>query len=120
MNDTAQVVGGVAALLALGLAASNVLALVKYLLAKDVNAIVTNLLFFGASLGLLLLAAQASYTEFVTIPGIDVSLHSLDFPSLVIVALGIYGVGGAWYDRTKAKDNTQSAAQPPLLGPPNV
>lgn len=119
MNNTAQVVGGVAALAALALAASNVLALVKYVLAKDVNALVTNLLFFGASLGLLVLAANANYVQNAVIPGVDIQLRLLDFSSLVIVALGIYGVGGFFYDRTKARDNTQSAAQPPLFGANN-
>lgn len=119
--NTPQVVGGVAALAALSLASVQAMNFVKYLLAKDWNGVVTNLAFFVVSFLLLLLAANSNYTEGVAIPGINTPLHFLDLGSLAIVALGIFGVGGQWYDRTRAKDNNQSAEVPSLVpqSPPN-
>jgi len=115
MTDIGPQVGGALALVALALAASQVFGLVKYALAKDANGVVSNVVYFVATFALLLLAANSSWTENLVIPAIGVQLATLDIGSLVIVSLGAYGVGGFLFDRTKARDDSQSAAQPSLL-----
>ena len=114
MGTGAQI-GGALAITALALAASQVFAFVKYGLAKDWNGFVSSFVYFAATFGILELAQNANFTKALVIPAIGVSLRTLDLGSIVLVSLGAFGIGGFLYDRTKARDNTQSAAQPPLI-----
>jgi len=108
-------VGGALALVALALAASQVFGLVKYLLARQWNGAVSTAVYFFATWGLLALAASSDYVGTATIPALGSTLQSLDGASLAMVSLGAFGVGGFLFDRTKARDNSQSAAEPSLL-----
>ncbi len=113
--DIGPQVGGALALAAFALAASAVFGVVKFALAQDWNGVLSNVVYFAATFGILLLAANSDYTQNAVIPALGVSLGSLDTASLAIVSLGAYGVGGFLFDRTKARDNSQSAAQPSLI-----
>lgn len=112
--------GAITAVVATGLMAVVViqaLAFVKAVRAADWNAVVTQLLVVLVALGAVQLFAHSSF-GIATIPGLDVPVKSLSVADSVIAALALFGASGFLYDRTKARDNSQSAAQNSLLPPP--
>lgn len=79
------------------------------------NAVVTMTLAYIGSIGLVFLYG-ASDTLGPTVVVSDVNLRTADTPAKILIGLGIAGVANVLYDRTLAKDNTQSAAVPTIIG----
>lgn len=89
---------------------------VRYLLARDWNGSLSQLLVSGAGIGVIFLAAQTDFAN-----EIGIGRHTLGNVggwSLVFVGIVLASSASAvLYDIPKALDNTQSAAIPSLLPP---
>jgi hypothetical protein len=120
--DTNSTGGAITAVVATGLMAVVIIqfiSFIKSIAARDWNAAVTQVLVVLVALGAIQLFANSSF-GIATIPGLDVPVEDLSFTDSLIAALALFGAGGFLYDRTKARDNTQTAAQPSLLPGPKV
>jgi formate hydrogenlyase subunit 3/multisubunit Na+/H+ antiporter MnhD subunit len=91
--------------------------LLKYLRARDWNAVIT--LVGGWVVGFLAvwLVGATTWGSTVTVGGTK-TLDQLSFPEILLVGLVVVSVGSAVYDLKKSFDNTDSAATPTLLPPP--
>ena len=109
--------GAITAVVATGLMAVVViqaLAFVKALRAKDWNAVLTQIIVVAVGFGAVALFAHSSFGV-ATIPGLDVPVKQLSAADSLIAAVALFGASGFLYDRTKARDNTQSASQHSIL-----
>jgi len=104
-------------LAALGALASKVIELLKLLRAKDVNGAVTLVSIWVAGLVAVFLGAEADVTENLSLPGTGIPLGSLDTGSKILLGLVMMSSISFAYDFKKAFDQSDSAKQPPLLGP---
>jgi len=100
----------------IGLLASKVIEMLKYLRNKDMNGAFTLAAVWIAGVVSTFLAAAAKVTETLVLPGTSIPLGTLDGASLVLIGLTLTSTIGTVYDFKKALDNGDSAKQPPLLG----
>lgn len=84
------------------------------------SAIVTQLCAWVGGVGLVLIAAQATVTSALVLPGADQALGVLDFWSLVLLGLLISSLASGIVDVKQAFDNTDSSSKPALLSGPSV
>lgn len=112
MTTGGAIEGGIALIL-FGLVTQQLVNLSKLVLAKDVNGVITNVVAWGVAFGTLLLFANSDASN-VVLPIVGQPLSSLSTATLALVAIVAMAGAGAWYDRTKARDNSQSAAYPSL------
>lgn len=89
--------------------------LTKYLSGRDWNGVLTQAYTWAAGVVAAVLAAHASAMSGVAVNG--VTLGSLDGASQVLLGLALGSLGSLAYDYKKAKDNTDSAAEPKLVPP---
>lgn len=115
-NTTGGAITAIAATAVMAFVVVQFVNLLKSARAKDWNAVVTPLIAVAGAAGAILLAQASAHFGAWTIPGIDVPVSDLNAGDIVIasVAVGL-GFGGFLVDRTKARDNSQSAAYPPLI-----
>lgn len=99
-------------LVALGALAVKAVSTVKYALARDTGATVTQVLTWLVGIGVIALAAQADIAAGIDIGGTPLGM--LDFPSQVLVGLSLSSAGSFAYDVKRAIDGSDSAAEPPL------
>lgn len=86
----------------------------KYLLAKDWNGVVTQLVVWLVGIGLTWLLSASDFANGVEIGGLD--LGNLNTASIVLVGLSLSSTASfLGQDLIKALDNTQSAATPNLV-----
>ncbi len=86
----------------------------KYLTNRNVNAAVTQAVVWLGGILAVALASAAKIANGVDLGGVQ--LGNLDLWSAVFVGLGLSSTGSFLYDFKKARDNTDSAATPNLLG----
>lgn len=84
---------------------------------KDWNALVTQALTWAVGVAVLALAANADLTAGIVVYDGAPPLGDLDFGSVVLAGLALASLGSFAYDYKKARDNTDSAAEPRLLPP---
>lgn len=90
--------------------------LLRYLKAQDWNGVLGILLAWAIGLGVAELAAHADVTASMTLIDGAPALGLLDFGSLLLLGLVLGSGGSQLIDWLKARDNTDSAAKPPLVG----
>lgn len=88
---------------------------VKYLVAGDVNAVVTQLLAWAAGIGLAFVTANSDWGDAILVNG--ESLGTLNGWSLAFVGVNLASLAGFGWDALKAIDGTNSATVPNLLAP---
>jgi hypothetical protein len=88
---------------------------VKYLVAGDVNAVVTQFLAWAAGIALAFVAANSDWGDTIMVNG--QTLGGLNGWSLAFVGINLASLAGFGWDTLKAIDNTNSAAVPTLLAP---
>lgn len=93
-----------------------VVSFLKFLLARSWNDALTQAVVWVGGTVVLLIAAQADVTQGLVIWGTQ-RLGALDFWSLVLAGLSLSSTGSFGFDVKSAIDNTDSAAEPQLLGP---
>lgn len=103
-----------ATLVALGLVASQLTTLIKFLQASEWSRAGTTVVPWVTAFLALLLGSQAEATSALTLPGFTESLGDLDIASLFYAAVVVGSTGGFAHKAVKAVDNTDSAAEPPL------
>lgn len=99
----------ISAVVALPLKAASV---VKYLSARDLRAAVTQLVVWGASIGLAFLLRASDFGDAIRIGAAPLS--HLNDASLVLVGFAFGSTASVVYDFKKARDNSDSAAEPSL------
>lgn len=85
----------------------------KYITNKDVNGAVTQLVVWAAGVVAVCLFAQTDWADTIAFAG--QALSKLNFASQLAIGLGLGSVAGVATDAIKARDNTDSAAMPPLV-----
>lgn len=83
--------------------------------AEQASAVLTQIAAWVAGVATTMLAAHSSAIGDLTIPKVGVRLGSLDGSSQVLLGLMVASVGSFLVDFKQARDNTDSAAKPPLL-----
>lgn len=91
--------------------------LARYVKAGDANGIVTQLLAWVAGSAVIALAAHTPWAAGLEFGG--VALATLNIPAQIFVGIAVGSAGSLATDALKAADNSQSAALPPLVGPPS-
>lgn len=104
------------ALAALAFLVNKIIELAKYIRNKDVNGAVTLLAAQVAGVLVIFLASAAKVTHELVLPGLNATVGSFDAASKILVGCALASLGGTAYDFKKSFDNTDSAAQPPLVG----
>ncbi len=89
---------------------------VRYLRVGDRNAIAVQVLAWAAGFGLVALAAHTPWAAGLDFGGF--TLDRLNIASQLLAGIAVGSSASAFVDAKKAVDNSQSAAVPPLLGPP--
>lgn len=82
---------------------------VKFVFAGDTNAWVTQLVTWFVAVGVALLVWQSNIGDSSTV-------HSLNWASILLGGLSMGSIASAGYDYKKAKDGSDSAVTPSLLG----
>lgn len=104
----------VAILAALAFAVNKTVTVIKALFAKDRRTAVTVLLVWVVGIIALNVAAHAKLTEALVVPGLAVSLGSLDTASLCLLGWMVGSTGSFAFSFTQAIDSSQSAREPSL------
>lgn len=86
---------------------------VKFVKAKDINAVTTQLAVWVAGVVVIFLLAATDFASGVTIG--DKNLDSLNAASLLLLGLSMGSTASVFVDAKKAVDGTDSAAVPALL-----
>lgn len=113
-QTTGDAIQGGVALVAFAAAAKGVLGFLKSLRAREWNAVYTTLVWWGAGIALVYLFTATRWADGLEIFGLKLSQANTG----ELCVLGSFGVGTlgiAWQQNEKAKDASQSAAQPPLF-----
>lgn len=87
----------------------------KFVTSGDINKAVTQLSVWGAGIVVALLARAAEPFSSVGILG--TTFGDLEWPAIVLLALGIGSTASGVFDFKSALDNTGSSVTPPLLRP---
>lgn len=103
-----------APLIALGLLASQLTTLVRFLQATQWSRAFTTVLPWLAAFVALGIGAQVEATSSLVLPGVTQELADLNVWSLVYVAIVVGASGGFAHKAVVGVDNSQSAAEPPL------
>lgn len=82
------------------------------------SAILTQTLAFVGGIVVVVLASHAKVTADLVLPGMSTALGHLDGSSQVLYGLMVGAAGSLLADGVSAIDNTDSAATPPLVAPP--
>ena len=90
---------------------------VRFLRARDVNAVATQIVAWLAGFVVIALAAHTPWAAGLIFG--DVALSKLGIAAQILVGIAIGSSGSLATDVIKATDNSQSAAVPPLLDLPN-
>lgn len=85
----------------------------KYGLAGDVNAVVTQIVAWLSGVGVMFVAANADFAESMAVNG--VALGALNNWSIALIGVNLASTAGVAWDAIKAIDNNNSAAVPDLL-----
>lgn len=88
----------------------------RFLTNRDINSAVTQASVWGAAIAVSLLAREAE--PFSTIGVLGTTFADLSTPAIILFALGLGSTASGVVDFKKALDGSDSAAVPPLLGPP--
>lgn len=88
---------------------------VRYLRARDGNAVATQLVAWLAGFALVALVAHTPWAAGLVFGA--VALSKLGIAAQILVGVAVGSSGSIATDVIKAADNSQSAAVPPLLGP---
>lgn len=112
---TAKVLNGAVAALFLGAVVVQVVNLLKYARSGNWNAVGTQVAVILVAFGAITLFAHSGVFHDATIPGLDVPVHDLAWTDALIASLVLFGIGGVFVDRTKARDASQSAEMPALF-----
>lgn len=86
---------------------------VRFALARDVNAAVTQVVSWVAGVGLMWLVSSSDFVNGVVIGGLN--LGDLNAASIVLAGLAVSSTAGVGVDVIKAVDNTQSARVPSII-----
>jgi hypothetical protein len=103
----------IAALALLGTFISKLIDFLKYLSAKDVNAVVTQLCVWAGGIGGVILVGASELGDKVGFEGI--TLQSANGPTKIFFGMMVMSLMSKVYDFQKAHDNAQSAATPSLI-----
>lgn len=101
---------GWASLAALVLTAVN---FVKYLRARQWDAVVKQAIAWVAGIALVVIAAHSDFGA--SLPIMDRSLDQFNWASQVLIGLSLASLGGAFNELKSALDNTDTAAKPPIV-----
>lgn len=94
-------------------AITKAVSLVKTVLAKDWNAVLTLAVAIAVGIGLVLLVAHSDFHSF-TVPGMDLPLSDAKTGTVVLIGI-VLGLASAYgRDVLKAIDGTTSTAEPPI------
>lgn len=104
----------IAILAALAFAVNKTVSVIKAF-GKDNNTVVTQVLVWVIGTGALFLAGQAEFTAGLVIPGLGVTLGSLNAASIVMAGWVLGSSGSFAFDIKKAIDSSDSAVEPHLL-----
>lgn len=105
-------------LLGLAFAANKIVSTLKNLTTAATRGdAITQVVVWVTSVVVLVLAANASVTEHLIVPGLSDELGDLDLASFLVLGLIAGSSGSTVYDFKKAIDNTDSAAEPSLVKP---
>lgn len=99
----------------LAFAINKTVSVIKALMARDMNTVVTQAVVWLVGFGGLALAANSSVTAGYALPGFTEPLGSLDAGSIALFAWILGATGSFAYDFKKAVDGSDSAAEPRLL-----
>ncbi len=102
---------------AMALLVLKVVDFLRYLVAANVNGVITQLAAWAAGILVLLLVSHTNWAGAVIIGGFPLS--KLGVWSLVFYGMATASAASVGKDALKAVDNSQSAAVPPLVGPPS-
>lgn len=80
----------------------------KLVLARDLNAWLTQLVVWVVGVLVAFLVVNSNY-------GDNATIHTLNWAATILAGLSLGSVGSTIYDFKAARDNTDSAAKPPLL-----
>jgi len=81
------------------------------------SAIITQVTAWAGGVLLVVIAAHASVTSGLVLPGADESLKTIDFASQILLGLLISSLASAAVDVKQALDGSDSAAKPSLITP---
>lgn len=79
------------------------------------SAVITQVTAWVGGVVLVIVAAHASVTSSLVLPGADEALKTVDFASQVLLGLLIASVASAAVDIKQAIDGTDTSVKPPLL-----
>jgi len=105
----------VAILAGLALAVNSTISWLKTLTNRDWQGFGTHLVVLIAGVIAIVLASHANLTNDFTIPALNRTLGSLDWPSQVLLAWIVTGSGKFAWNFTQAVDGSQSAQEPDLI-----
>lgn len=108
----------IAILAGLAFAINKTVSVIKGLTSADWNLVITQVAVWVVGFIGLTLAAEAEVTEALLVPGLTMSLGSMDWQSLALLAWVLGSSGSFAFDFKKAIDNTDSSVEPSLLSPP--
>jgi hypothetical protein len=94
---------------------AKVTSVLKYLTASEWREAATQAATWIAGIAVVWVASQASATQAFTIWG-EITLGSLDIWSVILAGVALASGASVVYDFKKARDNTDSAAEPKLGG----
>ena len=83
---------------------------------KDWNLVITQAVAWAVGVATSFLAAHSKITSDLVVFG-TTKLADLDASSLLLIGMSLASSGSFLYDYKKARDNTDSAAEPSLTGP---
>lgn len=107
----------IALLAGIAFAVNKTVSTIKAIINGDLNGSVTQLLVWAVGAAAVVLAAHASLTSELVVPGIERTLGSLDTASHVLLGWILGGTGSFAFDLKKAIDNSDNARETPLIGP---
>lgn len=100
----------------LAFAINKTVSVIKALVNRDMNTVVTQAVVWLVGFAGLSLAAHANVTEAYALPGFTEPLRDLDWSSLALLAWILGATGSFAFDLKKAIDGSDSAAEPSLMG----
>lgn len=103
-----------APLVALGLVLYTLLNAAKYMMNRDWNALLTQIVGFGIAIGVVFLFSATDWADKIGVG--DKTLANINGLSKVVVAFVVLAVGVGGYDFKRAIDRSDSAQTPPLTG----
>lgn len=115
---TGAVAFGTVALGLLGAFGRKVFELTKNVTNRRWDAVAAQVVAWALFVAVLVVASRARlFATSIEVPGTGTDLGHVDVFSLVLLGLGLGSGYGVFGDYLKARDNTQTAAQPPLFPP---